>query len=357
MRIDLPAAVRVHATTRHGVHVVVVRGHEGRLGVGQARTGADAQGLVEVNAQVIHRVVADDGEIGLVDHGHEAVLLDELDELGIVSAVHARVQEALVGEELGDVGGASVGGIFGTRIGGREVEHDADLGVGQDLMAGTDSQRAGERRVVGNLCRGLRVDPAGIVVLLQIAALHVHDGLVERVPALDDVAEQLERNAGIAFVEVDDLAAFPAAALLQGDGHVEVEQVHEGLDVLVAQRAEHVAVELDGLGVGVALRIGQQARPADRGAEGVLPRLVQQLDILAPMLEERRRVGWTDAAVELVGLLLEPEVPDIRGLVIGGMGALRLGRARGTTEVEPFRELDVHRLTSFSSRTGRCRSR
>ena len=224
-------------------------------------------------------------------------------------------------------------------------------------MAGTDSQRAGERRVVGNLCRGLRVDLAGIVVLLQIAALHVHDGLVERVPALDDVAEQLERNAGIAFVEVDDLAAFPAAALLQGDGHVEVEQVHEGLDALVAQRAEHVAVELDGLGVGVALRIGQQARPADRGAEGVLPRLVQQLDILAPMLEERRRVGWTDAAVELVGLLLEPEVPDIRGLVIGGMSALRLGRARGTTEVEPFRELDVHRLTSFSSRTGRCRSR
>ena len=88
------------------------------------------------------------------------------------------------------------------------------------------------------------------------------------------IAEQLKANLRIAGVGVHHVAVFPAADLLHRHRHVEMEQGHKRRDALFIQLINDLIVKIDRFRVHFTDTVGDQARPANRGAKAVVVQLL-----------------------------------------------------------------------------------
>lgn len=74
--------------------------------------GSDARAnpkrLVVIHAQVINRMLTDNRQVIGFNMRHETMLANDVDKLGVVNALHRRIEKALVCEQLGDMGGLKI---------------------------------------------------------------------------------------------------------------------------------------------------------------------------------------------------------------------------------------------------------
>ncbi len=115
-----------------------------------------------------------------------------------------------------------------------------------------------------------------------------HVDLVEGEPVLNEALVARKEGGGQALVELDELAAAPAAVLLdEMDRAVEVRDGHERLDAVGLAGAEDVLVEGEaGLVGGFLVAVGEDARPGDGHAEGLEAHLGEEGDVLLVVVIE-----------------------------------------------------------------------
>ena len=139
--------------------------------------------------------------------------------------------------------------------------------------------------------------------IIQITAFHRHHRFVERKPMLHAVTEQLETGIGVFCVSLHDVAVFPAADFLHRHRHIKVEQIDKRLYALRQHFVDHLVIKRDRFLIHFTTPVGDQTRPGNRGAEGVVIELFQQRDIFAPVFVKRRGILRTDVIVKARRLL------------------------------------------------------
>ena len=145
------------------------------------------------------------------------------------------------------------------------------------------------------------------------------------------VAEQLEANLRIAGVRVHHVTVFPAANLLHRHRHVEMEQGDKRRDALFIQLINNLIIKIDRVRVHFTDTVGDQARPANRGAKAVVVQLLQQLNVRFPVLIKRGGVLRSHAVVKTVRLAGKPVVP--RGFTLSCPFRLESGACAAPPEV------------------------
>ena len=169
---------------------------------------------------------------------------------------------------------------------------------------------------------------------VPVAVLGLDARLVEREPVPDLLAELVERLLDVVRVRLAGLAALPAAAAEEAGGEVEVVEGHEGLEPLLARRAEELVVPGRALGVDVAVRV-EQAAPLDRRAEAVEPEAPEDGKVLLVVVHEVVAHVGAHAVVERPDVLVGPGVPHVLELAahVPSPFRLRAGHSRPEEEV------------------------
>ena len=174
----------------------------------------------------------------------------------------------------------------GGRIGGEAGDHAADLAAGQDLVPLLDGQRIGNELMVQALKDRVLIvlflifDQAHTVVGVELAGIE----LIEGQPVIHPVAQTLEQGAGVAHITLHRLAALPAAVLCyQMQRDIVVQDGSEHLDAMGVAGIKQIHIKLQTCLVGLRIiAIGEDACPADGGAQHLDAQLCKQFQIFLP---------------------------------------------------------------------------
>ena len=312
--VNLPATVRVHLASRHLVVVKEPLGHEGAGGVDRVAAGLDPARLVVVDPEQIHLAGCQQCAIPRLADRKLIVFTQQRHKLSRKFALDRRIQEAAVEHQIGDVGRLQIRRMLGTRIGGGQVQDDADLAILALGAIGLHSLGVGQHGVVSHGGGSAKIHHVRVVEVVEVTPFHRHYRFVEGEPVLHLAPEQPEAGGGELGEGVDHLAALPAPLFLHAHGHIEVEQVDEGGDTVYQQLVEHGVVEAHRLRVWLPPPFGQQTGPGDGGTKAVVTNLRHQGDIIAKVLVEGGGVGRTHLLMEAARRRGEPVIPDGRSL-------------------------------------------
>ena len=238
--------------------------------------------------EVIDIALGEDVEIAVLHLDVVAFVLPLLDDVGGIVAAHLHVAEEERFVHLFERGDL-VARIAGFGVHRRHGEHAADLEIRVDLVPFDDGFRRGEEFVMRDLverCEAVFaffVDDAGVRERREIdidVALVVD--LVERHPELDFVLVALKAGDGELHEEVDELAAAPAAVLLdECERHFEVRERDDGLHAVFVHLVKEVVVKLQPCLVRLGIvAVREDARPGDARAEAFEAHLGEQRDVL-----------------------------------------------------------------------------
>ena len=119
--------------------------------------------------------------------------LQQLQQRRRITPFGDRIEETAVEQQIGVVRGLPILRRVGTRIGGAQVENDAD--VPRQLPRSETLHRHGMRQyaVIRHGDRPFEVHHARVVQVIQVTGLHRHDRLVEGEPVGDPIAKQTEQ--------------------------------------------------------------------------------------------------------------------------------------------------------------------
>ena len=170
------------------------------------------------------------------------------------------------------------------------------------------------------------------------ALLRLDDGLVEREPVLDLLAELVERSAGVVRVRLDDLAVLPPAAVVEVGGHVKVVQVHEDVDAGLCECGEELVVVVCASLVELAVLV-HEAAPLDGRPHGVEAEVLEDLDVLVATTREIVSAIGPDQVIEVRDVEIAPTVPQVGQLSRRLPRALRLGSGHGGSKEEVLGKL------------------
>ncbi len=163
--------------------------------------------------------------------------------------------------------------------------------------------------------------PARCELADRVALERRRDGLVDRVPVLDPVAECVGHESGVVGEPVGGLTIEPAAALLDARREVPVVERGERCDAGGEQLIDHAVVVPDPLGMAGTCARGLHAHPRDREAVPVDAEALQQLDVLA-IAVEAVRTGFGGRSVAHAASAVDEVVPD--GAAAASLGASAL---------------------------------
>ena len=123
-------------------------------------------------------------------------------------------------------------------------------------------------------------DQAHTVVGVELAGIE----LIEGQPVIHPITQTLEQGAGVAHIALHRLAALPTAVLCyQMQWNIVVQNGSEHLDAMGVAGIEQIHVKLQTCLVGLRIiAIGEDACPADRGAQHLDAQLCKQLQIFLP---------------------------------------------------------------------------
>jgi hypothetical protein len=191
--------------------------------------------------------------------------------------------------------------------------------------------------VVGGAQGGRPVsDPRRLAALL-VAEEGDDPRLVDRHPALDEVAQLGGDDPGVLGEAQRGVARRPAAALLQRLRQVPVEQRRGRLDAALQHPLDQPAVEVEALAQRRAEAVGLDPRPGDREAVGLDLQRLDQVEVLAPAVVVVAG-DVAGLAADDVALLVDEAVPVRLAAAVLADGALDLVGRGGDAEAEAGRD-------------------
>jgi hypothetical protein len=211
--------------------------------------------------------------------------------------------------------------------------------VGAQRLQG---QPVAEQQVVGHLRRDLAALDAGRKVALLVAQHGDDPGLVVRSDPVEPVTQAGLHMAGVVDEAVHGVAVVPAAAVLQALRQVPVVQRRPGLDAALFQAIDQPLVEIQALGIELAVASRLHARPGDGEAVGVDAQRGDQVEVVVQAVVVVAGHVAVAGVGDGAGLPAEA-VPDGFALAILEGGAFDLEAAGGDAPDEVGRELAVQR--------------
>ena len=162
------------------------------------------------------------------------------------------------------------------------IEGDADQRIRAGGAQRLDGAPVREQQGVRGAQGETEVVSTGCVLAVVVAEEGAAPRLIERDPVADAVADALADGLGVAGEGVGGGARRPAAQVLERLRQVPVIEGDPGFDARVEQVVDESLVPVQARGVGLALAIGEDARPGDREAVGGQAELAHEVDVFAP---------------------------------------------------------------------------
>ena len=195
--------------------------------------------------------------------------------------------------------------------------------------------------MVADLHRMCQVDFCWVMLLIQIPHLHWHDRFILREPMTDLITEQLKTQSGIICKCCDSLAIEPAAFFLQCHRHIKMIQVDEGLDAMIDQSGEVLAIKCHRLLIDRPSSFWQQATPLDRGSKRIKTDLFHQRHIFWVTLQQLDGIFGSPFLIKTFWLRCVPIVPNRIAFAIIGHSSFSLWTAGGGPPPKIFRKMQV----------------
>ena len=253
--------------------------------------------------------------------------------------LHQRIEEAAVEEQIRIPRRFLIFRAVVAGIGRRQIQHYANLAFQRQRAKLAHRFGVGQHNVKRHLRRQPAVFLAGIVEVVQIAALNRYNRLVEGDPVFHFVTKQLEGSAGKTREEIRHVRRLKAAVLLlQRFRHIKVIEVNHRLNAVFDHLIKVGMIETHRVRIGRAgFEIVNQPRPLNRGAKGVESGPLHQRHVLRILMIGIANGLRPNLLIKTFRLFGKPAVPNRTVRLVADAFRLRTGCRRAPKKA--FRKL------------------